>query len=190
MGRSIARRLAAFSALALALGPLACASRRAAPVPPPATGPGRTRPRSEQDPSDVAARVVDAHNAERARRRLRPLVPNPLLDAAAIGQAQDMAARRRMSHKGSDGSSPFERISRQGYKFRAAGENVAYGFDEVEQVMDGWMRSPGHRRNILGAYAEIGVGRAVDPGGSTYWSVTFGTPQAPRISPGTSGRGL
>ena len=55
-----------------------------------------------------------------------------------------------MAHKGGDGSSPFDRMKRQGIAFRAAAENVAYGFDDVESVMAGWMRSPGHRRNILG----------------------------------------
>ncbi len=187
MRLSDARRPAALSALALALvvAPLACASRRAAtsPAPPPASS-------ADPDSGDWAVRLVDAHNAERARRRLRPLVPNPLLDAAARGQAEDMARRHRMGHKGSDGSSPFDRISRQGYRFRSAGENVAYGFDEVEPVMGGWMRSPGHKRNILGDYAEIGVGRAVDSGGSAYWSVTFGTPRVPSNSAASSGRGL
>ena len=52
----------------------------------------------------------------------------------------------------------------------------SYGFDDVPSVMDGWMRSPGHRRNILGKYEEIGVGRAIARDGASYWCVTFGTP--------------
>jgi uncharacterized protein YkwD len=80
-----------------------------------------------------------------------------------------------MSHRGSDGSSPFDRISRQGYRYRAAAEYVAFGFDDIESVMDGWMKSPGHRRNILGSFSEIGVGRAVAKDGASYWCATFGT---------------
>ncbi len=100
-----------------------------------------------------------------------------------------MAGRQKMGHKGSDGSSPFDRIAREGYAYRSAGENVASGFPDVDGVRAGWLRSPGHRRNILGDFAEIGVGRAADPLGRTYWSVTFGTPRdrrgPPDLPPGT-----
>jgi len=170
MNRPI-RRLALALSIALAVGGASCSSPPPAPppvsrAPAPAPAPG---------PSDVAGRVVEAHNAERARRRLAPLALNAELESAAMGHAGDMAGRRKMSHRGGDGSSPFDRIKRTGYSFRAAGENVAYGFDEVESVMAGWMRSPGHRRNILGDYAEMGVGRATGKDGAAYWCVTFGT---------------
>jgi uncharacterized protein YkwD len=125
----------------------------------------------------VVERVVEAHNLERARRKLPPLSVSPELEAAAMAHARDMADRRKMAHKGSDGSSPFDRMRRAGYAFQTAGENVAYGFDDVESVIDGWMRSPGHKRNILGKFAEIGVGRATARDGASYWCVTFGTPE-------------
>lgn len=166
-------RLARVAALAVAVASLSCVETRPrnAPLPPPRRGsPGPA------EPSDLVERVVEAHNAARARRRLPPLRLNPELEAAAEAHARDMAGRRKMAHKGGDGSSPFDRIRRQGYDFRAAGENVAYRFDDVESVMGGWMRSPGHRRNILGDYSELGVGRATGGDGASYWCVTFGTP--------------
>ncbi len=172
------RRLATTLALASCLGAAACHAPRPARTPPassPSPRRGVADPIGPSDP-DVVGRVVEAHNAERARRGRSPLAANPLLEAAATAHAADMAGRRRMAHKGGDGSSPFDRIGRAGYRFRAAGENVAYGFDEVDGVMAGWMRSPGHRRNILGDYAEIGVGRATAKDGAAYWCVTFGTP--------------
>ena len=101
-----------------------------------------------------------------------------------------MAGRRKMAHKGGDGSSPFDRMKRTGYDFRAAAENVAYGFDDVDSVMAGWMRSPGHRRNILGRFSEIGVGRAIARDGASYWCVTFGTPLEHGNPPQPAGRGL
>ena len=155
---------------------------------PPGTTPGPTDPirgvhRAESaiaGPGEAAviAAVIAAHNAERSRRRLGPLVPDAMLTLAAQGQADDMARRGRMSHRGSDGSSPMTRIERVGYSYRAAGENVAFGYDRVDEVMAGWMHSPGHRRNILGDYAEIGVGHVTAPGGVSSWCVTFGTPRA------------
>jgi uncharacterized protein YkwD len=78
-----------------------------------------------------------------------------------------------MSHTGSDGSSPGDRITRAGYTWSAYGENVAYGYATPEQVMNGWMNSPGHRANILNcSFKEIGVGLA-QPG--SYWTQDFGT---------------
>ncbi len=127
---------------------------------------------------DVNEAILQAHNVERTRRRRPPLVLNPELTQAAQAHADDMARRGKMAHRGGDGSSPFERMKRVGYSFQAAGENVAYGFDRVDAVMAGWMHSPGHRRNILGDYTEIGVGRAIAPGGVLYYCVTFGTPGA------------
>ena len=171
MTRPSRRRLATLALLAASASAASCVSR----PPPPRPTPSRPAPRAESD--DFAADLVAAHNASRARAGLPPLVENPTLDRAADGHARDMADRRKMSHRGGDGSSPFDRISRAGYSYRAAGENVAYGFDDVVSVMAGWMKSPGHRRNILGRqYAEVGVGRAIANDGASYWSVTFGTP--------------
>ncbi|MFH8776391.1 CAP domain-containing protein [Streptomyces sp. NPDC017958] len=42
-----------------------------------------------------------------------------------------------------------DRLSRVGCEHRSAGENVAYGHNSPESVMDGWMNSSGHRANIL-----------------------------------------
>lgn len=124
----------------------------------------------------MAEGLLAAHNAERARRHLPPVVLDAVLTRAAQIHADDMARRGKMSHRGGDGSSPFERMERVGYSFRAAAENVAAGYDGVDSVMLGWMHSPGHRRNILGPYAAIGVGSATAPGGVSYWCVTFATP--------------
>ncbi|MGE3822376.1 MAG: CAP domain-containing protein [Isosphaeraceae bacterium] len=130
----------------------------------------------------LARRAWAAHNRIREEADLPPLTRNPRLDAAARAHAQDMAARREMTHEGADGSVAAERIDRQGYPFRNAGENVARGQRSVEQVMDGWMNSPGHRKNILGKYSEIGLAVVHDDEGTPYWCVNFATPW-PRTNP-------
>jgi uncharacterized protein YkwD len=128
------------------------------------------------DSEEILSQLVDAHNDARARASLPPLVVDARLEAAARRHANDMAQRRWMSHRGGDGSSPFQRMKAEGYSFRRAGENVAAGAFTLESLMTAWMRSPGHRRNILGSFAQIGTAYAIDGAGKSYWCVTFGTP--------------
>jgi uncharacterized protein YkwD len=144
-----------------------------------APAPSSVPPKIEAKPELVEpSRLVEAHNVRRGKAGLSPLSSNPILEASAMEHARDMADHRKMSHKGSDGSSPFDRMKRQGYRFSAAAENVAYGFDDVDSVMTGWLKSHGHRRNILGNFSEIGVGHAIANDGASYWCVTFGTPSS------------
>ena len=82
-----------------------------------------------------------------------------------------------MSHTGSDGSNPGDRIARAGYRFSAWAENVAMGYPDAASVMDGWMNSPGHRANILsGNVTEIGVGLAYAADGAPYWTMVLARP--------------
>ncbi|MEU5211704.1 CAP domain-containing protein [Streptomyces sp. NPDC020742] len=123
--------------------------------------------------SKTAARILELVNSERSKAGCSPLTLNAKLSKAAQDHSKDMAAHRNMSHTGSDGSSPGDRITRAGYKWSAYGENVAYGYGTAESVMKGWMSSPGHKRNILDcSFKELGVGLA-QPG--DYWTQDFGT---------------
>jgi uncharacterized protein YkwD len=99
------------------------------------------------------ARLV---NLERTRRGLGPLKVSEKLMLDARSWSHNQATRSRMYH------------SRMGY-----GENVAYGQDNPQEVMQAWMNSRGHRANILnGRYTTIGVG-AVTNGRSIYWTQVF-----------------
>ncbi|MEW2156417.1 CAP domain-containing protein [Streptomyces sp. NPDC007189] len=139
----------------------------------PSTPKPKPTPSATATASSATARVVQLVNAERAKVGCHPLTVNAKLTQAAQAHSADMAAHRNMSHTGSDGSAPGDRITRAGYTWSAYGENVAYGYDTPEQVMTGWMNSPGHRANILNcSYKEIGVGLA-QPG--SYWTQDFGT---------------
>lgn len=140
-----------------------------APTAPVAT----TQPTSPTVPSSgPAAEVVALVNQERAKAGCSALTVNAKLTTAALNHSKDMAAHSNMSHTGSDGSDPGARITRAGYSWMTYGENVAYGYSTPEQVMNGWMNSPGHRENILNcAFKEIGVGLA-EP--NSYWTQDFG----------------
>lgn len=123
--------------------------------------------------SGDTARVLTLVNNERSKAGCSPLTTNAKLTKAAQDHSKDMAAHRNMSHTGSDGSSPGDRITRAGYSWSSYGENVAYGYSTPEKVMAAWMSSPGHKRNILDcSFKEIGIGLAQP---DSYWTQDFGT---------------
>jgi uncharacterized protein YkwD len=166
------------STVAMAIGTLACVTPSPSPIPAPGLTLGREAAPPPLDRDETVSALVAAHNRVRAAHGRPPLAISGPLEAAAREHALDMARHRWMSHRGSDLSSPFRRMAAQGYTYRRAGENVAAGQRSVEEVMRGWMLSPGHRANILGRYSQIGAACATATGGTPYWCVTFGEPDA------------
>jgi uncharacterized protein YkwD len=136
----------------------------------------------------VRARVVELVNDARRKsrkcgsERFSPAPPlsasGPLSDAANI-HARDMARKKFFDHRGSDGSQPRDRVLRTGYKFKLTGENIALGPETAEEVVAGWLASPGHCANIMEPrFQNIGVGLATGRGrGQVYWVQTFGSPR-------------
>ena len=100
------------------------------------------------------------------------LVLNDRLTAAALAHATDMRDKNYFDHTGLDGSTPGTRVTAAGYAWSTVGENIANGQTSVTQVMNGWMDSDGHRRNIMLAnYTEVGFARV-----GNYWVQVFGRP--------------
>lgn len=130
----------------------------------------------QDDAGKLLKQLLDAHNEIRAEAKLPPLTISPKLEAAARVHARDMAEHTKMSHDGSDESTPAVRIERQGYRYRACGENVARGQEDVRQVMKTWLDSPPHKKNILGDFTEMGGAVAESAEGQPFWCVNFGRP--------------
>lgn len=131
-------------------------------------------PRAEALRDAVLAQV----NAERSAKGLRPLTAAPALTQAAQSHACDSADRNRMGHDGSDGSTLATRVKREGYRFREVAENVAQGYPSPDAVMQGWMASTGHRRNILSpGVQQAGVGIAIGGNGDLHWVLNLGRPR-------------
>ncbi len=121
----------------------------------------------------VEQRVIELTNDARRQAGCPALVHNDKLRLAAYLHSKDMSDNDYFSHTGLDGSSPGERISRQGYGFRRWAENIAWGYRTPEAVVEGWMNSSGHRANILNCgLSEIGVGFH-----NYYWTQNFGIPR-------------
>lgn len=138
----------------LALAPGAVTAASAAPVP---------------AMSKAEKKVLALTNAARKKAGCKPLKGNKRLALAARRHSKDMAVKKYFSHTSKDGSSPWDRIRRAGYKNPAA-ENIAYGYPSAKAVMKGWMNSPGHRANILNCKIKsLGVGKY-----KTYWTQDFG----------------
>jgi uncharacterized protein YkwD len=114
----------------------------------------------------VRAAVLCLHNRERARHGLPRLRENPLLRRAAERHTDNMVSERFFDHTSPSGSTMVERIRRTGYTKRASswalGENIAWGsgsFATAAQIHRSWMKSAGHRANILQrSFREIGIG--------------------------------
>lgn len=136
----------------------------------------KTEPREEAN-SEIAKlqrEVADLVNKERAKEGLAPLKFNIELSKVATIKSQDMIDKNYFSHTSPTYGSPFDMMRSFGIKFSTAGENIAYGQRSAAEVMNGWMNSPGHRKNILSPnYDEIGVGVAKDSNGTIYWTQMF-----------------
>ena len=89
-----------------------------------------------------------------------------------------MAAANFFSHTGSDGSNAGQRATAAGYLWQSWGENIAAGQPSVDEVMAGWMASPGHCANIMQErLRDIGVACVSGGAGNTYrsyWTMTLG----------------
>lgn len=110
--------------------------------------------------SDLAVTsLLDKHNDERKQFNLPALKFNPVLAISAQRKAQAMLASNCWSHYCPDGKEPWDFFHDAGYAYFVAGENLAEGFYDVEDVMTAWMNSPTHRDNILRKdYEEVGFG--------------------------------
>jgi hypothetical protein len=109
--------------------------------------------------ADIAKNVlVKLINTNRASFGLPPLKENIALDKAAYLKAEDMLQKGYFSHQSPQGVSPWHWLKSAGYNYQLAGENLAVGFLDSEEVTQAWMNSPSHKKNILNPnYQEIGT---------------------------------
>jgi uncharacterized protein YkwD len=116
-------------------------------------------------------------NEVRAAAGVARLQPCPALRRSAQEYASLMSTRDHFGHVGPDGSSPGERILREGYRWRASAENIAAGQPSVTTVMAAWLDSADHYANLVNpAYRHVGLGHASSDGGEygDYWVQDFG----------------
>lgn len=138
-------------------------------------------------PAQVQQRVIALVNEARAGGRTcgnerfaptTPLVVSDQLFEAASGHARDMARRGYFDHRSRDGSEPKARVLRTGYRPGLTGENIAFGPETAEEVVAGWLASPGHCANMMDPrFRDTGI--AVASGsqrGQLYWVQVLAAP--------------
>jgi uncharacterized protein YkwD len=120
-----------------------------------------------EDPAAAHDATLCLLNRERATHGLRPLEAHDALGRAARGHSSDMVSRRYFAHTAPGNVTFIDRIRRAKYNPRggwSVGENLAWGSGSLAtpvSIVAGWMRSPGHRSNILnGSFRTIGIGIA------------------------------
>jgi len=118
-------------------------------------------------------RVFELTNIERVNHGLSPLIRHELLAVSSRAHSLDLmlnnlGTHTGTGHTGSDGSTASQRMVRAGItNGRFYGENISYGSTTPEEVVEGWINSPGHRENILDTdFTHLGVGLTWRPEGS------------------------
>ena len=134
--------------------------------------PAPDQPGTDGSQDAFANEVVRLVNEERAKAGLPALTVDR--GAASAAQVRAKEIERSFSHTRPDGSSFNSALTEAGVNFSGAGENIAYGQNSPEKVMEGWMNSSGHRANILNSsYTSIGVGHYQNASGVNYWTQLF-----------------
>ncbi|GAA3917083.1 CAP domain-containing protein [Litoribacillus peritrichatus] len=103
-----------------------------------------------------------------------------VLEQAAFSHSTDMATNNFFSHTGSDGLSVSNRVDATGYDWSAVGENIAAGQTSVTQVVQGWLNSEGHCRNIMSVnFSEFASARVNTSSSDypSYWTQVFANPR-------------
>jgi uncharacterized YkwD family protein len=133
--------------------------------------PEQTQKDTTQGISEFERKVIELTNVERKKNGLPALTADTPLSNVARKKSDDMQAKGYFSHTSPTYGSPFDMIRDFGITYKTAGENIAKGQRTPEQVVQGWMGSPGHRKNILSSdFTHIGVG--FNEGGN-YWTQMF-----------------
>jgi uncharacterized YkwD family protein len=132
------------------------------------------QPTTTQTTSSLSAyeqKVVDLTNQERVKNGLSPLKVDVNLSKMAREKSRDMSANGYFSHTSPTYGSPFDMMKQYGITYRYAGENIAMGQRTPAEVVNAWMNSEGHRKNILSSnFTHIGVGYVAQ---GNYWTQEF-----------------
>jgi len=143
----------------------------------------------DQCMSDADKEMLARANAARSRARncgsdnypaTAALSWHCTLESVAFGHSRDMGDNNFFNHTGSDGLNAGDRITNAGYDWFGWGENIAAERQTIEEVMTGWLNSPGHCANIMNsAYTEFGAAVYFVAGSdySNYWTQVFARPR-------------
>lgn len=105
-----------------------------------------------------SSNIIQHINDHRSQSELEPLVYDQSLQTAATAKAAHMQSEQYWAHNSPDGDSPWQFIEAEGYNYTQAGENLAIGFSDEENMVSAWIDSPDHARVLRGEYQHVGFG--------------------------------
>lgn len=118
--------------------------------------------------------IVRLTNAERSKHGLPQLASDSQLSRVARYKCADMRDKNYFSHTSPTYGDPFNMMRSFGVTYRSGAENIAAGQRTAEDVVQAWMNSPSHRKNILnGTYTHMGTGYASGGDYGHYWTQLF-----------------
>lgn len=119
--------------------------------------------------SGAEGALLELHNEIRAENGAPELFYQQDLAQAAGRHSEDMLGRDYFAHASSNGRKPADQMLAAGYTswrvaenlYKVEGAGAEPEFDAIESVAEGWMESPGHRKNLLNPeLRKVGVGVA------------------------------
>ncbi len=130
-------------------------------------------------------KVVELINRARAKgmrcgmryyKAANPVRWNEILGRASLKHSTGMARRGVLCHTNSEGGRAGECLSGTGYSWSAYGENVGEGYHTSEEMVNGWLRSPGHCENIMNPlFKDAGASYARGKQ-KVYWTLMLAAP--------------
>ncbi|MGQ4879963.1 CAP domain-containing protein [Billgrantia sp. LNSP4103-1] len=144
---------------------------------------------AECEPSEEQQEMLERVNQARSEVRqcgdeeleaAEPLAWDCRLAEAARAHSRAMAEEEFFGHTGTDDEGVAARVNEAGYAWMAVGENIAAGQSEVEDVMQGWLESPGHCANIMSEdFTEMGAAsvETEESRYSPFWTQVFAQPR-------------
>jgi Cysteine-rich secretory protein family len=128
------------------------------------------------------SKAIMLTNNLRASAGVPKLKENAKLSASAVFKAEDMADKNYFAHESPEGNRLAYFLTKAGYKYRSAGENLAIGYFDATEVVAAWKASPTHKANMLDKdFTEIGIGSkggVYDGAATLYIAEHFGSPDS------------
>jgi uncharacterized protein YkwD len=134
----------------------------------------------------IEKRVIELINEVRAKgikcgnkyyKATTPVVWNEKLGKASLHHSLDMAQKGFLGHRGSDGSSTEERLSKVGYKWIVYGENVGEGYQTPGEMVSGWLKSTSHCKNIMNPDFKEAGAAYIKGSVKNYWTLILASPE-------------
>jgi uncharacterized protein YkwD len=119
----------------------------------------------------METQILQFVNEDRKQHGLSPLEMNSLESSLASKHSHDMATGKvKFGH---DGFNARAKAIQKAIGSNEVGENVASGLMTAREVVDGWLNSPGHKKNIEGDFTLTGIGYASDKKGNIFFTQIF-----------------